>query len=125
MKIAIVGSRNFKDYNTFKKIIDNIISKFENVEFVSGGAKGADEFAYKYAKENSIPIKIYFPNWEKYEKAAGYKRNKQIWQEADIGIAFWDGKSKGTTHSFDLAKEMNKKLSIYNFVQKGWIRKVF
>jgi len=121
MKIAVVGSRNFDDFKLFKKVMDEFLAKYDEVEFISGGASGADELAFLYAKENFLPIKIYFANWKRFKKAAGYKRNKQIWQEADIGIAFWDGKSKGTTHSFKLSKEFEKEIFVYNFVEQKFI----
>jgi len=121
MKIVVVGSRNFQDYELFKKVMDEFLAKYDEVEFVSGGAIGADELAFLYAKEHAIPIKIYFPNWKRYKKAAGYKRNKQIWQEAHIGIVFWDGKSKGTAHSFKISKELGKEIYVYNFLEKRFI----
>jgi len=48
----------------------------------------------------SIIIK---PEWNKYGKSAGYKRNSLIINEADKVVAFWKGESKGTKHSIDLA----------------------
>ena len=39
-------------------------------------------------------------------------RNKKIWEEADEGIAFWDGKSRGTKHSFKLAEKAGKDLRV-------------
>lgn len=121
MKIAVVGSRNFEDYNLFQNVMDEFLQEYEDIEFVSGGASGADKLAEKYVKENNIPLKVYHPNWKRYKKYAGYKRNKEIWQEADIGIAFWDGKSKGTTHSFKISKELDKDIFIYNYVTEKFI----
>lgn len=121
MKIAVVGSRGFDDFKLFKKVMDEFLAKFDEVEFISGGSSGADQLAFEYAKENFLPIKIYFANWKRYKKLAGYKRNKQIWQEADLGIAFWDGKSKGTDHSFKLSKEFEKEIFVYNFVEEKFI----
>ena len=47
-----------------------------------------------------------FPaDWDKYGKAAGYKRNGEMARNADALIAFWDGKSRGTKHMIDLAKK--------------------
>ena len=116
MKIAVVGSRNFEDYDLFKSVMEQFLKDFKDVEFISGGSKGTDDLAFRYSKENAIPIKIFFPNWRRFKKLAGYQRNKQIWQEADIGIAFWDGKSKGTTHSFKISKELNKDVFVYDFM---------
>jgi hypothetical protein len=54
---------------------------------------------------------------EKIQKSGSPIRNKFIWKDADIGIAFWNGKSKGTWYSLKFSKEMNKDLWIYNFVE--------
>ncbi len=114
MKLAIIGSRNFNDYKSFENYINQIRQTYTIECIVSGGAKGADALAERYAKENNIPIEIYYPDWDKFGKSAGYIRNNDIWQNADMGIAFWDGISTGTSHSFKIAKKQNKKLFIFN-----------
>jgi len=112
-KLAIVGSRSFNDYDKAKAIIDEVIAENPTInEIVSGGANGADKLAERYAQENNLKIKIFYPEWSKYGKRAGFIRNEKIWQYADLGIAFWDGKSRGTQHSFDLANKLGKKIII-------------
>lgn len=113
MRLAVIGSRTFKDYNLLKNELKKYIGKVE--EIVSGGAIGADELAEKFAKEYNIPIKIFKPNWNLYGKAAGYKRNAEIWSYADEGIAFHDGVSSGTKHSIELSKFYGKKLNVIKF----------
>lgn len=117
MKIAIVGSRGFDNYELLCNMVDMLIErkKLSDVEIVSGGARGADELAERYAKERQMPIKIFHAQWLKHPKSAGFIRNSDIWKEADMGIAFWDGKSPGTKHSFGLSKKMNKKLVAYDY----------
>lgn len=46
-------------------------------------------------------------DWDKHGKSAGYKRNEEMARNADALIAFWDGKSKGTKHMIDIARECN------------------
>jgi hypothetical protein len=58
---------------------------------------------------------VFKPDWNKYGKSAGFVRNKLIIENADIVFAFWDGESKGTLISINIAKELNKKLYICNF----------
>ena len=116
-KIAIVGSRNFKNYYVFKRVV-SLILDFNNltkkqIEIISGGAEGADSLARRYAIENSIPFKELLADWKKFGKKAGYIRNVEIWNYSDFGIAFWDGVSKGTSHSIDLAEKQGKKLFLY------------
>jgi hypothetical protein len=110
MRLAIIGSRNFTDWNLLESKIDEL--KLKPTEIVSGGAKGADSLGEKYAKMKNIPIKIYKPDWEKYGKAAGVIRNEDIINYSDRVIAFWDGKSKGTKNSIDHARKLSKKVYI-------------
>ena len=115
MRIAIVGSRGFTNFDFLEKtILDNY--KIENItEIISGDAKGADTLAEQFAIKHSIPMSIFTPDWDLYGKSAGYKRNIQIIDMSDEVIAFWDGISKGTKHSIDLANKDKKKLMIVKF----------
>ena len=110
MNIAIVGGRNFEDYAKLKNHINNcgiIITKV-----VSGGARGCDSLARKYAKEYNIQLLEFIPEWEKYGKSAGFKRNELIISNADWVFAFWDGSSKGTKSSIDISRRLGKPLEI-------------
>lgn len=111
MRVAIIGSRSFNDYEYFQEVMDEYIIG----EIVSGGAKGADAFAEKYAYEEGFPTTIFHANWRKHGKAAGFIRNAEIWDYAECGVAFWDGKSTGTAHSFKLARSRGKLLDVYNY----------
>lgn len=112
MKIAIVGSRNFNNYELLKDTILNKFDIFDITEIVSGGATGADLLGAQFAKEYSIKLTEFLPDWTTYGKSAGYIRNKDIVNHADVVIAFWDGKSKGTKHSIDIAKKENKQCEV-------------
>lgn len=110
MKAAIIGSRGFDNYN----LVCETLSEYENqiTLMVSGGAKGADKLGEKWAKEKNKEVLIFYPEWEKYGKSAGFKRNKDIIENSDIVFAFWDGQSKGTQSSIELSKKLNKELKI-------------
>ena len=110
MNLAIVGSRSFNSYDLLKTEINKFI-KENSITIdciISGGAKGADSLGEEYAKEYKIPTKIFYPDWNKYGKRAGYLRNIDIIKNSDFVIAFWNGFSTGTKSSINLAKEQNK-----------------
>ena len=110
MIIAVIGSRDFNNYDLLK----TVLSEFSIDSIVSGGAKGADTLAEQYAEEFNIDTHIIKPNW-KLGRGAGIIRNKEIITACDYCIAFWDGKSKGTKSSIDFAKKTNKGLKIVRF----------
>ena len=125
MNIAIVGGRDFFDYDLLKETLlsapglDFIYTKLDsadtnNVKYniVSGGAKGADSLAEEFAKEFGLDMIVFHADWKQYGRGAGMMRNKQIISESDIVFAFWDGKSKGTKNSIDHAIKQNKPLTI-------------
>lgn len=120
MNLAIIGSRDFNNYKLLERIIDeyNIHYNFDTI--ISGGAKGADSLGEQYAKENDIPLVKYLPDWEKYGKDAGFIRNKDIIENSDYIIAFWDEISKGTLHSINLARKQNKPCTViyYNKIDE-------
>ena len=117
MKIAIVGSREFTDY---KLLMSTILSKIMYSDItcvVSGGAKGADKLGEQFADELGIEKLIFKPDWNQYGKRAGYMRNIDIINAADIVFAFWDGVSKGTLHSINLAKSTSKVIHIIQYTK--------
>lgn len=111
MIAAVIGGRDFNDY----LLLCTTLDKYPIHVIVSGGAKGADSLGEKYAKERDIQTIIFYPDWDRFGKSAGYKRNKQIVESSEIVIAFWDGVSKGTKHSIDIARQLGKELIIINY----------
>ena len=110
MKVAIIGSRSFNDFDRFNEEMKKI--KFKVSTVISGGATGADSLAEAWANTNGIVTEVYLPNWAKFGKRAGFIRNQDIISNSEACIAFWDGKSKGTLHSIELAKNKNIPITV-------------
>lgn len=114
-KIAVVGTRNYDDYDHFVGWIKYYTQNIANVCFVSGGAKsGRDALIKRYAEENEMYIIEHFPQYSVYGKAAPLHRNTLIVNDAEMMIAFWDGKSKGTNDAIEKAKEKGIPIRIVN-----------
>lgn len=135
-KLAIIGSRNFKDY----ELLCAEIAKLPKPStIVSGGANGADSLGKRYADEFGIPTTIFPAIWHPQgedgpmDKGAGMKRNTDIINTADAILAFWDGDSTGTIDSINkglmakkhvkivytgLPKKMQNDKDIFGFQQK-------
>ena len=99
MKIAVVGSRTYDNREHLFTVLDFVRKTYGDFILVSGGANGADSLSEEWAKENNLKTIIHYPEWTLYGRGAGPIRNQKIVDDADILIAFWDGKSKGTKNS--------------------------
>ena len=108
--LLVVGSRTITDYEKIKNTINFLLPKgYDKIEIVSGGAKGVDSLAEKYAKEKKINLRVFKAKWSLYGKTAGPIRNREmheyIAQFPHRGcVIFWDGKSKGAYQSVELSK---------------------
>lgn len=120
MKIAIVGSRTFEDYELLQSFIESILTGEELAAVeavVSGGARGADTLAERFAAERGLRMIIFPAEWKKYGRRAGFIRNVDIIRECDVCFAFWDGESHGTKHDIELCDETGKPCHICYFKQ--------
>jgi len=88
-KIGIIGSRTRDTGFAFDLVKKKFLEIYEDGDqIVSGGCpKGGDRFAEVIAKNYGIPILIYYPNWNKYHKGAGFVRNTDIANESDHLVA--------------------------------------
>lgn len=77
MKIAIIGSRGL-DVPSLKEYLPSNIT-----EIISGGARGVDTSAKKYALENGVKLAEFLPEYDKFGRGAPLKRNITIIENAD------------------------------------------
>jgi hypothetical protein len=82
---------------------------------ISGGARGADAMAKRWADENGFEIVEHIPDWARDPMGAGFARNRVIIADCDHCIAFWDGKSTGTEHDIRLCRQHRKPVRIEYF----------
>ena len=107
-RVIVAGGRHYEDYATAKQVLDYYLHKkvlTHEVIIVSGGASGADALGDRYAREHGLGCERFPADWDAYGKSAGYRRNVQMAEVADVLVAFWDGSSRGTKHMIDIAGE--------------------
>lgn len=107
MKVAVIGSRGLSVPNIGEYLPEN------TDEIISGGARGVDSSAREYALSHGIKLTEFLPEYKKYGKSAPLKRNITIIENADIVLAFWDGRSKGTKFVIENCRKMNAKVKVY------------
>ena len=123
-RVIIAGSRSFNNYNLLREHCLSLLhDKMQQnvVVIVSGHAHGADLLGERFAKEFGLSCERHPANWKAFGKAAGLIRNAEMAKYADALIAFWDGKSRGTSHMINFAKRKGLDVSIidYTRIRKG------
>lgn len=115
MRIIVCGSRQAQVHPyDILKILDLYKPEELGITWVHGGSGGADMAAHDLAldlmteeDENCYggpPPEEHPARWDLHGKAAGPIRNKQMAEAgADLCLAFWDGRSKGTSNMIVLA----------------------
>ena len=122
MKLIIAGSRTIKITGYELSILIPVVThmvRSEISEIVSGLAKGpdlsgkdlADLVWHKNCKE--------FPaDWDKFGKAAGHIRNKEMADYADALLLIWDGESRGSKNMKETMLKQNK--PVYEVILKTY-----
>lgn len=121
--IIIAGGRDFDDIRlalkSLKKYCIERNLKPSDIEVVSGTAKGADFIGEFMAKRLNIDLKQFMPDWIKFGKLAGFKRNEEmaIYASENSGgcLVFWDGQSKGSLNMIELAVKYKLDYEVINY----------
>jgi hypothetical protein len=111
--IGIVGSRSRDTDADYQQLLEAFTAIYaEGDEIVSGGCpKGGDRFAERIAKEWQVPIKIYYAQWNKLGKGAGFSRNTNIADDCNVLIALvTKDRTGGTEDTVRKAEKANKSI---------------
>lgn len=119
MRVIICGDRNWDD----RKSIENyILSLPIGSVIIQGKCRGADEIARYYAFLYGYEYIDFPADWERYGKAAGPIRNRQMLDEGipDIVVAFHNdiSKSKGTANMLKQAEERGIPTELRSSIRK-------
>lgn len=143
MKVAVVGSRKWVGLSRVEAFMGLLWNNHPGAIVVSGGAQGVDKAAelawlgfggsvisfrpnklgleeyavnryeFKDGLGAVVPLELFgHPTWATFEGAAFY-RNMLIAEEADRGVAFWDGRSGGTAGTIDSFRAEGKEIDIF------------
>lgn len=110
MKLAIIGSRGIQNANIGELIR---LYSLEPTTIISGGARGVDQSAARFAKANGLELLVFRPDYKKHLQGAPIRRNELIAMECDTMLAIWDGQSKGTKHVVQYAQKLGKHVIIH------------
>ena len=130
-RVIVAGSRGFTDTPEHRKMMETamkglVIPQYvsaDKIEVISGCARGADSLGAEIARELGYAVKEFPANWEKYGKAAGAIRNKEMadyaseddFQWMGILLAFWDKESRGTANMIEEAKKRGMQVRVFPY----------
>lgn len=116
MKLIVAGGRDFNNFPLMREKLDHLLCKHDGpITIISGTANGADKWGEAYARLHGYPVEQYPAQWKKYGRSAGYKRNAQMADLATHCVVFWDGKSRGSMHMINLAKEKGLEVRVVSY----------
>ena len=118
-KVVVAGGRNFDNYELLKNKLDVLLSKKkeegEEIVIISGGARGADSLGEKYAREKGLKLDVFKANWDKFGKRAGIIRNREMGENCDGVVVFWDGVSRGSKNMIEVGNELGKIVKVVKY----------
>jgi len=111
MVTVVFGSRGITDFKVIEEALE--LADVSITKLIHGDARGVDRIAGKILGE-TLPVVRMPAQWGTYGRSAGFRRNERMAQEAEIGIAIWDGISAGTAHMIRTMTKLNKPVFVYN-----------
>lgn len=109
--IGIIGTRARDSMLDYRIVCDKFKSIYQPGDhIVSGGCtQGGDRFAEMIARAFEVSITIHYAKWKKYGTPAGFIRNQDIANDADVLIACVANDRKGGSEdTIKKFKKMNK-----------------
>lgn len=123
--IGIIGVRDYngavyENYAYISATLDEHVKRFETPEgfgILTGGGRGVEVMAVRWAQERGIPCRTIPPNIAQFgPKKAFIVRNNNIVAEAHDVAIFWDGYTDVTTESIMSAMHLSKRVVVYPLI---------
>lgn len=114
--VIIAGSRDITDYSHVERAVFRFHTTYPSIEItkiLSGGARGVDQLAIQWAKNNDKSFSVINAKWRVFGRSAGHARNLEMSRLADALIAVWDGSSHGTLDMITIMRDLGKPHHIY------------
>ena len=127
-KVGVIGSRTITNRDDvwipLTRLLDTTSLQKDKIVVLSGGAKGVDTLTQGWCAEHDIPFILFKPYFLVDSQAAYnprhyFTRNKQIIDNSDTIIAFWDGGTKGTAWGMGYARKQKKAIIIVDVDDSG------
>lgn len=117
MIVVVSGSRAIKDTKAVEFILRPYLACKDTLRV--GGADGVDAIAEDYGRRYFMTVEVHKAEWDKWGKQAGPIRNRKmltggaVFEPADMLVAIWDGKSRGTKNAIETALHLGVETHVH------------
>lgn len=93
MRVIVCGGRDYWDGNRVWHVLDAAVERLGLSLVIQGGATGADNLAWQWARDHGVPFETFDADWSGLGPSAGPMRNQRMIDEGkpDAVIAFPGG----------------------------------
>ncbi|WP_201007509.1 hypothetical protein [Paenibacillus glycanilyticus] len=108
--IAIIGSRHYPKLRLVEEYVNSLS---DDTIVISRGSRGVDHVAYVTAHFRGLHCRRCPAEWNVNGNSSIYLSNLQIVKDAEFLVVFWDGESKGTLQTLEIAYQHQKPVIVY------------
>lgn len=112
-RIIVAGSRDFTDKKFVWDHLTRLLEDLRDPIILHGGARGVDRLAGLWAGYHWLLEQVFHPDYKTHgPKLAPIMRNKEMADNGDALICFWDGVSPGSRNMIDEARKRSLKVKV-------------
>ena len=120
MKLGVLASRSITDQETVDELIDYIVERYFEDDIscvISGSGSSVEKKLIQQCKDSHIDHVLFEPYFvvdkkSKHNPAHFFARNKQIVDNSDVVVIFWDQEDRGEEFAINYAKKKNKGVDV-------------
>lgn len=113
--LGCFGTRYFDGDRIYRLIAEEVQRHQPEYIVTSGESEGVSMLARRYARQEGMPLKLYFLN-RQHGRGQHNERSRSIVREATHLVIIHDGQSTGTANELAITKKFNKPYT-YHLIQ--------
>ncbi len=92
VRIAFTGGADCNDHQRIYAVLDKVHIQLPDMILMHGGTPtGAERIAACWARDRKVPQDPYLPEWNRFKKAAPFKRNDAMLEACPKGVIVFPG----------------------------------
>ena len=120
MKLGVLASRSITDQETVDELVNYIVERYFEDDIscvISGSGSKVEKELIKICKDRYVDHVLFEPYFvvdkkSKHNPAHFFARNKQIVDNSDTIVIFWDQEDSGEEFAINYAKKKKKGVNV-------------